>query len=279
MAIWLLYIQIGLPRRYRLAQQRLFAALDEWRNAEIERRVHQQLEQLFTHLSRRFKRATTLDGASGSEQLHLDEWRRKLLAARELCLSAEQSSPAIEQATADDDERIIRPSLADLQLYYRQLTAWNPHALAATFLMTLSAYAHDQWRCLTPGQIASELRQVCRQRYNEQINQDTSSLEYYFQVDGSRELARERRLDALIQTAVPLARLQRLHSHWKQPRQQALIVHDADHSGFRQLAEERALAMVSGGHLRRMICIWTEHQIPIRDLAVFTNCDWEELAP
>jgi hypothetical protein len=281
---WIIYVWLWLPNRLHRAQTHYQNNLATWRRAHSRTFVQQRLEQMMTDLLARFARPNGRDmSQTGEEWKALQEWRRKLTEAvrlseewalpwRALPSAQEGAQPGAEIVATQGQYLVI--SWDDLRGYYERLTVWQPSEVALVFLEQMRAAKAGWWRTCSAQKLASELRQVCRQLYQDQASQRMTSLEHHLlEISDSGETQLGILLDTLIQTALPMARFHRLHGRWELPTQRLLIVHDAEHSAFRELALQRSVQIINGARPHQMIYIQTVHHIPVYDLAIAS--DWQ----
>jgi hypothetical protein len=142
-------------------------------------------------------------------------------------------------------------------------------ATAEEFLSGLHSSGRAVWKVLRSEDLSVRLIDICRRRYRQQASRQSYGLESYLsEIARTPEAQVALMLDALVQEAAPMARIYRLHASWEMLRQRSLLVCDTTSSIFREQGEQQGLNLIDGASELQVICIWTEHAIPIRDLAL-----------
>jgi hypothetical protein len=256
-----------LQRRY----SQYTALLAEYQQSAVESSVSLQLMQLYKRLLIRFSHASSNIDATQNYWQQLDDWRTKLRQVRDRCLTdgdyyAERLTTRAAQAGSQG--QIVLAS-SDLDTYYRRLTTRAKELTAKEFLHRLDASSRVRWKELRADDLAAQLIDICRRQYQRQASQQNNGLEnYLLEIANTGETRVALMLDALLQEATPMTRIYRLHATWEPLRQRCLIVFDAARSIFREAAAQQRLNLIGGASEQQVICIWTEHAIPIRDLAL-----------
>lgn len=273
--VWIVYVYVWLPRRIDQHQKEFQQDLKQWQESHLRLFAQQQLLEMISNLRQRFAKASTAQVEAGSEWNALQAWREKLTDASRLCQKSLSSSDGARssqeelQPKADTRQGELTITQGDLQKYYERLT--TPHFEQNVLESFIQRYREkvDWWRAISPAQLVSRLRQACRQRYEQELSQEIKSLEHHLlEINSSGDVQIETLLDTLIEEAQPMARFNRFHSRWLLPKQRLLIVHDAEHSSFREPAHERGLQLISGASPQQIICVQTVHHVPVYDLAL-----------
>jgi len=276
-SIWIIYRWIWLPWRLRAAQASFQQQLARSYEAELRVTVESDVKDMLERIVDQFAPASSVRPLGSPEYQRINEWRARLRQAAQQCLAtAQQSQVQLSGAEDNSSDQTPRDSLRvtsiQVQSYYERLTQWTPDQPALEFLGEIRG--DTSWHALTIDQLAARMVRVCRKRYKQQSDQQMPGLEYHLlNVARAPDDVIAGLLKALINSATPMARLHRLHGHWPRPQQQLLIVHDPEQSVFRSLAEQVGLQVVGGANEQQIICICTEHLIPVRDLAI--TFDWQ----
>jgi hypothetical protein len=279
---WLAYFRWWLPVQLQHAQQAYQQQLAAWQSSQLNRIVRSQLNGLYKTVLAGVLPPGMAAPDGGELRQQVATWRRQLQRAAEQCatkVSVAVEIPSLLRSGEADSwlGENLTISQEDFQAYYEQLTRWQPAEVAGEFLQAVRA-KRGGWQTLSTEQIVDQLTKACRRRYDQQSHAQLTGLdlEYHLlDVAGKGEEAITNLLTALVESAAPMARLQRLHGYWERPTLRLLIVHNPEQSIFREPADQLNLQIVGGAHERQVICICTEHLIPSHDLAM--TYDWRQV--
>jgi hypothetical protein len=271
MVMWSVYAYLWLPARLRRAEERYRDALGVLRRLHLEPFILDQLREMMPRLLERFCRGQdrTLDVEKvDNEWENLQRWRGSLVQAVKVC---EDRAKQQRSASSSSGTGAYHLGISDDELlkYHARLTAVASLDAAQSFLDQRRAGRADWWRTCPANMLATDLHQTYHELYRKDAPPEMESLEHHLlEIGSSKESRLEILMDALIQMALPMARFNRLWGYWEPAQQTVLIVHDAEHSAFRRLANNRSVQIISGARPHRMTCIQTMHHIPVYDLAL-----------
>lgn len=157
----------------------------------------------------------------------------------------------------------------NLETYFRELSNWQTEELIRAFLKELRVAGADRWERLEPPALTGMLLDLCRARYEGALRTGRFSLERHLhEVQNNETEQLERILYALLDEALPLARVHQHVAAAQGMRSQYLIVNDPQNSIFNKIAGRLGLQLVGGARADQMICIRTEQSVPVPNLAL-----------
>lgn len=281
--LWLIYVLLWLRGRLSNAYKEFMNALSTWQNSYLRMIAELHASQIVADLLSQFVGPINVDvSQAGAEWWDTRRWREKLTQAVSVCderatpqrdVGSEQASTISQNQVSTTWNRELVVSQSEAQTYYDRLTDWQPQHVALEFLKRLDAFGSRWWRTCTAAEIVDILLQICRRLYETRVTKNLTGLEHHLlEISGSGEAQLKALLDSLLQASLPMARVRRLHGHWEFPAQRLLIVHDPEHSAFRNISAERSMRILGGARPQQVICLQTVHRIPVRDLAI--NDSW-----